>query len=936
MKTKAKNSYQRKQTLCMRVRIKSLTLLVLLCGAAIAADAADIVSFNIAAGIPGTDPNWLNAQTGFAGAPGVRTNWWNNCSTNVSFNMGYTTDLLDIVLPPGTITNELGNVVPSMGVHIYLGTGCANPDRNSSAGSQGGSDDQMVSDVLDPNQGTNNNGNYTYGYIDFSNIPYANYNIYCYTLSTEGGNGTSGTRGGFWLITNTPAGFQRIYCMSQSNGTWIQLPVPTLTTYSNAYIRATTTSIPATGATWADINGGNYGEFTGLTNSHTRIWFGPLGDGGADDLGELVTGGSTAQRFKQAGYQIQQVILATPTNIVFLSPVYTNLLLGNPSAVPVQVESQNVDGSSNDITGQLGMTYTSADTNIFTISAIGSISPGLQGGTTNLVAAYAGTWGTLYATQSVTVLPPISLTPTVVKSVLYIGKNGVFDFTDAHLFAGYNDPVLTNVEVTGFNGAIIGNATPATISFASPVITAIAAGNFGISGSYGGLNVTVNPVGVVQNFQPVGNPGISVKLTDVTPPATAGMLFTALSGVPGGNGDVTGLGARLPYWNNLIIPPSGNQETGELTGPLDSGGNVLTNVTIYYSAATSDGGTIISGVRISTNESQLWGSYWDVGVNNDAADSPNPGSITASNTGSITISNIPYTRYDVYCYIYNDASVGSDSGSSRVGEFDVDGVTNYRINDPSAPYGPTNNGIGYTEATDFCPPNPPPSSINDLNLTPGNFVHFSDVTNSTLVVNFAAMASDLVSLAAQDPRLRLEGFQIVESLDLLTATNIYLSPTNVPVLPANGSPYDLTVLANFSDGTIGGNVTTEPGIGFSSANTSVFTVDAGGVITPGSTAGTATLTVSYTNATDNSVVTLTAPVTVQTVPQGPVPITFVHSAGNIQFSWPPSYLGWRLETNSVGLTATNDWFTYPGSTAVTNITVPIGSTGDVYFRLVYP
>ena len=55
-----------------------------------------------------------------------------------------------------------------------------------------------------------------------------------------------------------------------------------------------------------------------------------------------------------------------------------------------------------------------------------------------------------------------------------------------------------------------------------------------------------------------------------------------------------------------------------------------------------------------------------------------------------------------------------------------------------------------------------------------------------------------------------------------------------------------------------------------------------------------------------------------------------------QLRWPPDHLGWHLETNAVGLTAANAWFPYLGSDTVTNRWVPIGTSGNVFFRLVYP
>ncbi len=781
MRTKTKPFTQPQPYRWMRACSKTFLLALILCGAAIATQAQRIISLDVFAGVVGTDRNTMDPVNDYAGAPGVRTNMWNMIGAN-TLNSGSTTDG---TITNGTISDSGGNVLANLGGNIHAYT---YDDRLAGAG-----DSKMFGDDADQEGGTNVGGVFSsgYGYLSLTNIPYTNYNIYCYFYA-DNGSGSGNTRGGFWLITNTPIGAERIYIKNQSNDVNnTQIPTPSSTDYTNTYVQSTTTSINPGGVTWSSIQGGNYGVFSGLTNANVTIWFGALGNGhgsvstvsgaaGYDDLGNWVSGGSGNVRMKACGFQIAEVVLGQPTNVMFLAPYPTNLLAGNPATFPLTVESLNNDGTSNNITSQLGVTYSSANTNIFTVSPIGIISPGLQAGTTNLVVQYAGTWSSLYATQSVTVLGPTSLSSTVDKASLYLGKNGVIDFTKPHLFAGYNSPTFTNVEVTSFNGVSIGNATPATISFANGLITPVAAGNFGISGTYGGLNATLNPAGTVQYFVPVGNPGISVKLTDQLPPSAYAMLFTALAGVPGGsaNTDVTGLGVRLPYWNNLVTPNVVGLSSNQLSAPLDSGGNVLSNVVVQFSAVTSDGGTTRPSVPIvTTNESQLWGTYWDVGLNNS--------SITASNTGYVIISNVPYAHYDVYFYMYND---NSSSGSARVGEFTIGGVTKYRLNDPALPnptYGPNNSGtINYEEATDTSPPNSPPASINDGNLVSGDFVRFTNITSSTLTVNFAAMASDLVTLADPNPRLRLVGFQIVEPLDGLTATNLYLSPASVPVQTA--------------------------------------------------------------------------------------------------------------------------------------------------------
>jgi len=92
---------------------------------------------------------------------------------------------------------------------------------------------------------------------------------------------------------------------------------------------------------------------------------------------------------------------------------------------------------------------------------------------------------------------------------------------------------------------------------------------------------------------------------------------------------------------------------------------------------------------------------------------------------------------------------------------------------------------------------------------------------------------------------------------------------------------------------------------------------------------------TWTNnlADDGSITVLTAPPTVNTNP----PVMHVSVSGStLSLAWPTN-LGWTLLTNSVGLTATSQWFPYSGSASITNVNITInpGKT-NVFFRMVYP
>jgi hypothetical protein len=69
----------------------------------------------------------------------------------------------------------------------------------------------------------------------------------------------------------------------------------------------------------------------------------------------------------------------------------------------------------------------------------------------------------------------------------------------------------------------------------------------------------------------------------------------------------------------------------------------------------------------------------------------------------------------------------------------------------------------------------------------------------------------------------------------------------------------------------------------------------------------------------------------------PAQLNAQNAAGQITLTWPSFYIGWTLQSNSVGLQASNAWVTVPGSTATNQIPVTIDSTkSSVYYRLLAP
>ena len=72
----------------------------------------------------------------------------------------------------------------------------------------------------------------------------------------------------------------------------------------------------------------------------------------------------------------------------------------------------------------------------------------------------------------------------------------------------------------------------------------------------------------------------------------------------------------------------------------------------------------------------------------------------------------------------------------------------------------------------------------------------------------------------------------------------------------------------------------------------------------------------------------------------PVPVTLDASLNrsNLVLSWPVNYVGWFLQTNSVGLTASTAWGDLPGSQSTNQWTVPATSPAprQQFFRLRHP
>jgi autotransporter-associated beta strand protein len=66
-------------------------------------------------------------------------------------------------------------------------------------------------------------------------------------------------------------------------------------------------------------------------------------------------------------------------------------------------------------------------------------------------------------------------------------------------------------------------------------------------------------------------------------------------------------------------------------------------------------------------------------------------------------------------------------------------------------------------------------------------------------------------------------------------------------------------------------------------------------------------------------------------------ITFSVTANQLKLSWPSNYTGWLLQSNSVSLAITNDWFAVPSSAGTNSVPITIAPDQiNVFYRLMHP
>ena len=141
--------------------------------------------------------------------------------------------------------------------------------------------------------------------------------------------------------------------------------------------------------------------------------------------------------------------------------------------------------------------------------------------------------------------------------------------------------------------------------------------------------------------------------------------------------------------------------------------------------------------------------------------------------------------------------------------------------------------------------------------------------------------------------------------------------------------------------TLGGNAfTVNTADGKPLAKGTYVLIQASGTITSGGTYPAATGTAIGTGlagaiSVSGSQVLLTVG-SASSINTNPPPMLFSRIGNTLTLSWPTNS-GWTLESNSINVALTNDWFRITGTSAVTNFSIDLTAVKtNVFYRLVYP
>ncbi len=506
-----------------------------------------------------------------------------------------------------------------------------------------------------------------------------------------------------------------------------------------AYIGSTDTENLVVGA-GADIDQGHYIRIAGLS-----------GDLNASLV--AVSAGGTALRFKIAGFQIV-------SNAAPVAPSTPPAAPGSVTVTAGVAQNTITWAASNTATGYILRRATTAGgpyTDIASVSAFATsyTDTGLEHGVTyyyTIVALNAaGSSSASSETSGTTQAPPpsnLSANPDNAQVVLnWTAAPTATAYEVRMRTASGSYPVEPTATVTGTTytstGLTNGDAYYYVVRTLSPA-----------GASLDSAEVLAVPV------VPGINRSIALNFTD----AAGNSAATDASGAPG---------VRQGNWNNyqIFTPPASPAST--VLGPVAGSTVDNTGVTIdgFSTEFTSNSGGSFFRSQSPAGNDRIYRSVFDQ---------------TNATASQIILHGIPYAKYDVYVYVYDDR----DQRAGTVTVNDGSSVTTYYIRGLSSAatgtegaLNPASDGSGYVLA------NQTTASAGSA-VAQGNYVRIVGLTVTDMALDFQAInAGD----AAQ--RLKIVGVQIVNT-------------SESTALPAAATG----LVATAGDGQVGLSWTAAPGV----------------------------------------------------------------------------------------------------------------------------
>ena len=611
--------------------------------------------------------------------------------------------------------------------------------------------------------------------------------------------------------------------------------------------------------------------------------------------------------------------VAVPVASVSVAPTTANINVGQTT----QLAATTRDASNNVLTGR-GVTWSSSNTGIATVSSSGVVT-GVGAGAATITATSEGKSGTSSVTVTALPAPVASVSVSPTTPSVSVGQTVQLTATayDA------NNNVLTGRAVTWSSS----NTGIATVS-SSGVVTGVASGSATITatseGKNGTASATVTPVPVASVSVSPGAPSVTVGQTvqltatarDANNNVLTGRAVTWSSSNTGiatvsSSGVVTGVAAgsatitatsegksgtasvtvsAVPVASVSVSPATPSVTVGQtvqLTATAyDANNNVLTGRAVTWSSSNTGIATVSSsGVVTGVAAGSATITATSEGKSGTASATVTPvpvASVSVSpQTASVTVgqtTQLTATARDANNNVLTGRAVTWSSSNTGIATVSSSGVVT-GVAAGSATITATSEGKSGTASLTITALPAPVASVSVSPATPsitvGQTVQLTatayDASNNVLTGRVVTWSSSNTGIATVSSSGLVTG--VATGSATITATSegkngtASVTVTPVPVASVSVAPatpsvtVGLTVQLTATTRDANNNVLTGRTVTWSSSNTGIATVSSSGVVT-GVAAGSATITATSEGKSGTASVTVT-PVPVATVSVSP-------------------------------------------------------------------